>query len=86
MPMGIAVTHHCNTSHRTNLRICRLVAPRQRIKPNNSMRWLTLFARLLEIIIMQVPITTMANINAIVYIADTVESSACPNKLSNSKF
>lgn len=57
-PTGMAVTHHCRASRRTKRAVWRRVAPRQRIRPKNAVRWLTLLFRLLEIIRMQVAMTT----------------------------
>ena len=86
IPMGMAVMHHCKASRRTKRNTWRRVAPKQRSKPKNSMRWLTLLFKLLEIIITQVPITTKESRNAIVYICDILEPGSCPSILSSSSF
>lgn len=52
IPTGIANRHHPRASFLTRRITCLGVAPMQRIKPKNSVRWETLLFRLLAIIMM----------------------------------
>lgn len=61
IPTGIAKRHQLSASFRTKRITCFGVAPIQRIRPKNSVRWATLLFRLLAIIIIPANITSTNN-------------------------
>ena len=61
IPTGIAKRHQLSASFRTKRITCFGVAPIQRIRPKNSVRWATLLFRLLAIIIIPANITSANN-------------------------